>query len=80
MESPFKFPVNIHWQQPLEGIACIGQNKTVERDKARILIPTPGLHYKTPSFKMIQPPQTSLELYFQLPRQTQVKVHWQIKS
>ena len=42
MEFPFKFPVNIHWQQPLEGIACTGQNKTVERGKARILIPTPG--------------------------------------
>ena len=42
MEFPFKFPVNIHWQQPLEGIACTGQNKTVERGKTRILIPTPG--------------------------------------
>ena len=42
MKSPFKFPVNRHWQQPLEGIAGTWQNKTVKRGKARILIPTPG--------------------------------------
>ena len=42
MESPFMLPANSRWQQPFEGTACAGQNKTVKRTKARILIPTPG--------------------------------------
>ena len=41
-ETPLMFPGNKHWQQPLEGTACTGQNKRVKRTKPKILIPTPG--------------------------------------
>ena len=70
-ETPFMFPGNKHWQQPLEGTACTGQNKKVKRTKPKILIPTPGptlqktVVQNDTSFKMTQP---SMQWFLQLPR------------
>ena len=81
MESPFVLPANRHWQQPFEGTACAGQNKTVKRTKARILILTPGPTFRktfiqnytcTSTFTVVVPPTAKT--------QTQEKVRRQIKS
>ena len=42
MESPYTFPRNRHWQQPLERTACTGQKKNFKRTKPRTFVPTPG--------------------------------------
>ena len=64
-ETPLMFPGNKHWQQPLEGTACTGQNKRVKRTKPKILIPTPGPTLQktiiqndtgTPTFNAVVPP------------------------
>ena len=65
MESPFVLPANRRWQQPFEGSACTGQNKTVKRTKARILIPTPA-----PTFR-----KTSIQNYTCRKKKTKTKLH-----
>ena len=81
-ETPFMFPGNKHWQQPLEGTACTGQNKKVKRTKPKILIPTPGpTLQKTVIQNDTHTPQCSLKHCLQKPRQTPGQnVHGQMKA